>query len=46
MYPLWCRPGSSDASAFYQIFILRDYTWLDDVLDPGLVIDCGANVGY
>jgi FkbM family methyltransferase len=45
-YPLWCRPGTSDANVFYQIFILREYSCLDDVSEPAFAIDCGANVGY
>jgi FkbM family methyltransferase len=45
-YPLWCRPGTTDSKVFYQIFILREYACLDDVRNPALIIDCGANVGY
>lgn len=45
-YPLWCRPGTSDAGVFHQIFVTREYACLDDVVDPVLILDCGANVGY
>lgn len=44
--PLYFRPGSSDFSVLYQIFIEREYRCLDEVQRAGLVIDCGANVGY
>lgn len=44
--PLWCRPGTTDAKVFYQIFILREYSCLDDIPNAALIIDCGANVGY
>ena len=45
-FPLKCRPGTSDLSVFDQIFVKREYECLDDVVDPGLIIDCGGNVGY
>ena len=44
--PLVCRSGASDLDLFRQIFIDREYSCLDDVVDAELVIDCGANVGY
>lgn len=43
---LWCRTGTSDQRVFNQIFIQREYRCLDDVGQAGLIIDCGANVGY
>ena len=43
---LWCRPGTSDLDVFRQIFLEREYSCLDRVENVGLVIDCGANVGY
>jgi FkbM family methyltransferase len=46
MHPLCVRLGSSDISVFNQIFIEREYGPLDDMGDGGLIIDCGANVGY
>jgi FkbM family methyltransferase len=45
-HPLRCRPGTSDIAVFGQIFRDLEYRCLDDIGDPGLVIDCGANVGY
>ncbi|OYY92907.1 MAG: hypothetical protein B7Y41_14225 [Hydrogenophilales bacterium 28-61-23] len=45
-FPLKCRPDTSDLGVFDQIFIKREYECLDDVVDPGLIIDCGGNVGY
>src|SRR3954453_4253320 len=47
-YPLLCRPGTTDILVFDQLYIWREYRCLDD-LDPlsvGLVVDCGAYVGY
>jgi FkbM family methyltransferase len=40
------RAGASDLDAFRQIFVDREYRCLDDIADAGLVVDCGANVGY
>jgi len=45
-HPVWCRTGSSDISVFAQIHRDNEYRCLDDVREPGLIIDCGANVGY
>ncbi|MBE2248328.1 MAG: FkbM family methyltransferase [Myxococcus sp.] len=45
-HPLWARPGTSDLDVFCQIFRDREYECLDGVVNPSLVIDCGANVGY
>jgi FkbM family methyltransferase len=33
-------------SVFHQIFIEREYRCLDDLVDPKLIVDLGANVGY
>jgi len=46
MYPLWCRPKTSDIDVFRQIFVEREYSCLDKLTNIDLVIDCGANVGY
>jgi len=43
---VFCRAHTSDLGVFRQIFIEREYRCLDDIEDPGLIIDCGANVGY
>ncbi len=45
-YGLRCRPQTSDLNVFTQIFISREYRCLDEVQEPALIIDCGANVGY
>jgi FkbM family methyltransferase len=45
-YPLVCRAGASDVDVFSQIFVTREYRCLDNVREAGLIIDCGANVGY
>lgn len=44
-HPLQCRAGTSDIDVFKHIYALREYAYLDDLKDPGLIIDCGANVG-
>jgi len=44
--PVWARKGSSDLYVFHDIFIKREYSCLDHVEKPALIIDCGANVGY
>jgi FkbM family methyltransferase len=45
-YGLRCRPTTSDINVFTQIFLSREYRCLDEVQEPRLIIDCGANVGY
>jgi FkbM family methyltransferase len=45
-YPLWCRSGTSDMDCFRQVFVERQYSCLDDVHNPELILDCGANIGY
>lgn len=45
-HPLFLRPGTSDLSAFLQIFTHRQYECLSYVKNPELIVDCGANVGY
>jgi FkbM family methyltransferase len=45
-HPLLCRPGTSDPDVFRDVFRRRAYACLGDVAEPGLAIDCGANVGY
>jgi FkbM family methyltransferase len=42
---VWCRPLTSDRMAFAQIFIDRGYP-VPARLEPRLIVDCGANVGY
>ena len=45
-HPLKFRPNTSDAAVFQQIFVEREYACLDDVAAAGLILDCGAYVGY
>ena len=45
-HPLLCRPHTSDILVFDQIFVEREYSRLDSIRNPGLIVDCGANVGY
>jgi len=44
--PVCIRTGSSDLDVFRQIFVNREYSPLSNLDDVGLVIDCGAYVGY
>src|SRR5437867_4128173 len=44
--PVYARHGTSDILAFSQVFAERQYSCIDDVAEPKLIIDCGANVGY
>jgi FkbM family methyltransferase len=47
--PMVLRRGSSDLEVFRQIFIDKEYEPLLPMMkasEVGLVIDCGANVGY
>jgi FkbM family methyltransferase len=46
MHPVYARHGTSDLLVFDQIFVERQYSCLDHLHDPKLIIDCGANVGY
>ena len=43
---LYYRLGSSDLDVFEQIFIDREYAPLCDLPEVGLILDCGANIGY
>ncbi|HJN66552.1 MAG: FkbM family methyltransferase [Pirellulales bacterium] len=45
-HPLYARHHSSDGDVFRQIFIKQEYGPLQKLSNVGLVIDCGANVGY
>ncbi len=45
--PLWCRPGSSDLGALWEVFGNKDYTIPRRFLrNPRTILDLGANVGY
>ena len=40
------RPGTSDLLCFRQVFLRDEYgPMLDNVRDPKLIVDCGANIG-
>jgi FkbM family methyltransferase len=45
-HPLLCRANTTDLPVFRQIFLQRDYACLDPLRQAGLIVDCGANVGY
>jgi FkbM family methyltransferase len=40
------RVGTSDPDVYLQIFGLIELGPLPDSVSPGLIVDCGANVGY
>lgn len=44
--PIFYRPGTSDLDVYTQVFDTLEYRCLDHVISPGLIIDCGANVGF
>lgn len=43
--PLICRGGTSDIDVFKHVFVLGEYAAIE-LPDRGLIIDCGANVGF
>lgn len=45
-HPLRARGSTSDLSVFSGVFVRRAYATLSRRRQPGLIIDCGANVGY
>ena len=48
VFPLNCRPLTSDLAVFKQIFAQREYACIDSITTagPGLILDCGANAGF
>lgn len=44
--PVLARPDTSDIPVFEQVFIDREYDFPLPDLNPKLIIDAGANVGY
>lgn len=45
-HPVLFRQGSTDLGVFAQIFITLEYLCFSDLVNPELIIDLGANVGY
>lgn len=45
-FPVSIRPNTSDPDVFCQIFVEQEYACLPRSVGSGLVIDCGANVGF
>src|ERR1700739_3630747 len=45
-HALICRAGTSDVHVFSDVFLHDQYAPAADFADVGLIIDCGANVGY
>lgn len=45
-HPMFCRAGTSDIDVFKHMFVVREYSVLEFLKDPALVIDCGANAGF
>jgi len=45
-HPLLCRGGTSDIDVFKHVFVLREYDAIGKLPERGLIIDCGANVGF
>jgi hypothetical protein len=46
LFTLRFRPGTSDLTVFMGIFLEQEYACFKTVRPGGLIIDCGANVGY
>lgn len=46
MHPVWAREDSSDLAVFAQIFDDAEYACIEGMTNSGLILDCGANVGY
>ena len=45
-HPIFYRYNTSDQGIFYQIFLLEEYSCLNDLPEPKLIVDAGANVGF
>jgi FkbM family methyltransferase len=44
--PLEYRAGESDLEAFIQVLVRNEYEAIGSLDPDGVIIDCGANVGY
>lgn len=45
-FPLYFRHNTSDHDVFYEVFVREQYACVAELLEPKLILDCGANVGY
>jgi FkbM family methyltransferase len=45
-HSLAARPGTSDIDVFADVYAKKAYAKLRGLVRPGLILDCGANVGY
>ena len=46
IHPVWAREDSSDLAVAAQIFYEAEYACIDKMTNVGMIVDCGANVGY
>jgi FkbM family methyltransferase len=44
-HPFWFRQGTSDVQVIRQIFVRREYEWLQHLQDIRSIVDLGANIG-
>jgi FkbM family methyltransferase len=44
-FPLFYRPGTSDADVFHQVFVRREYECAVGLPGIEFIVDCGANIG-
>ena len=45
-YPVYARHSTSDLDVFEQIFVHKEYSPLEDINNPKVILDCGSYVGY
>jgi FkbM family methyltransferase len=44
--PVYARRNTSDILVFHELFVDLGYQCVDQLQNVGLILDCGANVGY
>jgi len=44
-FPLFYRPGTSDADVIHQVFVRREYEFAAGLPAVEFIVDCGANIG-
>jgi FkbM family methyltransferase len=44
-HPFWYRQGTSDVQVIRQIFVRREYAWLQRLAEVRTLVDVGANIG-